>query len=430
MIRLTPDLAARLLGVSVFVQLTAWGANGDLLGLLGAVLNLLAAAAVLSLAQPGLAFYRRAWPVLLILATAIGWATAPELAVAAGWPADAARPVPDMAPAAALRAAGMIATLLAGAALGYRRGRLYVALDSYLICGALNLLLALVLREVSETHVASRFAGTLANANAAGAGFGFVAALALGRIQALSTAPADANGPGRLLGLVLCPLILFISLGACLITTSRSAGIATLAGLLAMLLLQTASYRKAGRSAQRSFLIVALGVIAVALVLTSGNLLARIPFAGADAVDRAALFRRCWDLAMARPWFGYGLGSYTPVNLQHLANADDAVRYAYINAAHNQLLQLALVGGLPFLGLHLLAGASILATAWRSRRSTAVDPMTVAAWTGLGILLGCSMIDIALTVPALTALAAGTLGLLWGRALRRADVSDESQIEA
>jgi hypothetical protein len=69
------------------------------------------------------------------------------------------------------------------------------------------------------------------------------------------------------------------------------------------------------------------------------------------------------------------------------------------------------------LGLGLaIPAATIVRVAWR----TEIDLPALSALLALALVAGAAMLDIALNVPAIAALAALLFGLCWGRALRTA----------
>jgi hypothetical protein len=137
---------------------------------------------------------------------------------------------------------------------------------------------------------------------------------------------------------------------------------------------------------------------------------------GPDSLYRAEIYARFWRIYLDSPLFGYGLNAFTDVNLTTLGSAKEARDFSYIHAAHNHILQLLLAGGWPFLLAHV--GAIGLIVKRTCEQSPFRDAGMFAIWLGLLIVLGCSMTDIALTVPAILSLIAAIGGHIWGRAIR------------
>jgi hypothetical protein len=101
----------------------------------------------------------------------------------------------------------------------------------------------------------------------------------------------------------------------------------------------------------------------------------------------------------ARPWLGYGMGAWRPVYPQ-FARFDLA---SVANEAHDDWLQWAAEGGIPFAGLMALLGISLVRPAVRS------------VW-GLGfpVVLLHSFVDYVLREPALAFLWFAVGGALCG----------------
>ena len=121
---------------------------------------------------------------------------------------------------------------------------------------------------------------------------------------------------------------------------------------------------------------------------------------------------------MGAPLFGYGLQSFSELNLHHLGGPLEATGFWYINSAHNKILGILIEGGWPYLGLLVLTVAVMGSNMLRYRRIERDDPLMRAIPLGLLLLLSCSMVDIALDVPALAALAVFLFAMMWGRSLR------------
>jgi len=216
------------------------------------------------------------------------------------------------------------------------------------------------------------------------------------------------------LGIFLIPMIL--------VTGSR-AGLAfgALAALLGWLL-----YIQQARPTRRS-----LATWKTASIGVGGTVMVAILFAFA-APERAASLQRLLDsglegdvrierfdllaqLAGAMLPYGSGFGTFDP--LYRIHEPVEALSPFYLNHAHNDLLELAITGGLPALAL-LLAG--LVWVAARSvknfRRWRAADTETAFARLAtliIGLLLVWSLVDYPLRTPILAmvfAIASGWLG--------------------
>jgi hypothetical protein len=146
---------------------------------------------------------------------------------------------------------------------------------------------------------------------------------------------------------------------------------ATLAGAMAacasragMLLLVLEAVRIAVLAAARrltsrrrlAWSAVQLAVLAAASVAAAGwrPLAARFGVHGPELLRREA-YRASLDMIRARPWDGYGLGTWSMVYPRY-ASFDSGL---FLNQAHNDWLQWAAEGGLPFLAI-LIAFAALL----------------------------------------------------------------------
>ena len=420
-------VAVALAAATPFVQMTMLGASSQFLQAFVPPMNFALCLILVILLRPDIAFWRRAAVVIGLLLAALSWAVTPELLQGLIPPDLAPRSSPDLLAANALRLLAGIAALVSGAIIGYRRGAVAAAAPWLLLFGALNLMLGLAARAVDPNHVwgfdksihQARFTGTLLNGNAAAVVFGLLALLAAGQALALFGRSRFGQSRSSWIGFALSGLASLLFLFAGVVTASRAGVVLTLAALL--LLLFTARSSHASRRIAWPWL-AALVLFVAAGAWVGGSLglllMERFSLPQADSFDRALIWRHYWRLAQAAPLFGYGLGSFTDANLAHLNTVKDAVFLSYIHAAHNHGLQLLLAGGWPFLVLHLAAGSLITARTVRNRRPD-FDPRARALWLGLLVVLGGSMVDIALTVPAIVTLCAVILGLLWGRAIRR-----------
>lgn len=422
--------AVIVLALNIFAQTTALGANDEFLQALAAAANIAVALLILILLPPSERFWRKSAVVFLLLGGGLLWACLPEIAHAYGFtsllpgPAPIRR-TPDLALLGVCRYFGGVAALLSGAMIGYHRGATRSAIDWLLIFGMLNLLIGLILRAMDPEHVWGmakpmhelRFTGTFQNANVAAAIFAFLAVLGLGRVLTLIRDGGFVRGGTMSAWLVARIIIVLAAFGACVIAASR-ASLALM--VLAMAALAYAWYAPDVPRGRRLFIAIIILIAVCALIWLSGAfdllIAERMGQMGVDSVYRGEIYARLWRLFLESPLYGFGLGSFSDMNIYYLDHAREARDFSYINAAHNQALQLMLAGGWPFLILQFLAGALIVRRA--VRRNVVKDPSQLAVWLALGVILGCAMIDIALTVPSVVTLASAVLGILWGRGLR------------
>ncbi|MEO7786415.1 MAG: O-antigen ligase family protein [Sphingomicrobium sp.] len=192
-----------------------------------------------------------------------------------------------------------------------------------------------------------------------------------------------------------------------------------LPGSIAMALGET---RRGSRfaSAHRLGPVLLAGVVLLVVLLalpseTIGQMRARFVF-GSDAridflPDILLLCRQYW------PW-GSGFGTFVPAyaGIEDL----DHMRVAYLNHAHNELLEWIIEGGLPATLLMTGAVGLFAARLWLVLSSTRSTSRKAMALTGGGILLllaAHSAIDYPLRTDALAAVAGVAIGLLFTPAL-------------
>jgi hypothetical protein len=423
--------AAALLAGILLAQVIAIGANGAFLAIGGDLLIFSGAILILVLTDPPSDYWKLSWPVLLLLGGTLLWASLP------GWPlARSAIPfvarahaewlTPDLSGYGFCRMLGALAFLSVGSWIGYRRGGLRLFLALLVTAGLIDLILGLALRQYDPLHVwgfdkgihTYRFTGTMLNANAAGSLFGVTAILALGLLQD-QLMNRVGQGVRSLLPAALA-IAVVASYGGCIITQARTA-LALTTGAFLVLILYHARSRRA--LLQRRNLI-GLGIVVGAMIgfalLVGGSTLQRFALLDRDGAERVAIWSHYWKLARLAPLFGYGPESFGMASMRSLAAPDEALRLWFVNSAHNEPISLVIEHGWPFLALLLWGMIAMLAPFFRAgkRHSAAA----VATFAALCLLVGESLVDIALDVPALSAYALALLGTLWGYSLR-AEVS-------
>lgn len=120
---------------------------------------------------------------------------------------------------------------------------------------------------------------------------------------------------------------------------------------------------------------------------------------GEVVTSRLTLYRDTWQMAEAKPWFGWGLESYAHVfrifNTQRAA--ETWVWIPFYAEAHNDWLQAVAEVGLVGTGLLLLQGLLLTRTAdWR--RSRSLIPRYLLA--GCGLLLAYAWLEFPFANPA------------------------------
>lgn len=145
-------------------------------------------------------------------------------------------------------------------------------------------------------------------------------------------------------------------------------------------------------------------------------------FGGEPAAElRALYFAPLVALAgQSLPW-GTGFGTFDPV--WRIQESQAMLDPQYLNHAHNDLIELAITGGLPALVLLAAALVWLGVAAWRALRPWRTDERrALFARTGLAalaVLLLWSLVDYPLRTPSLALLAAIATGWLGAGAQRR-----------
>lgn len=121
-----------------------------------------------------------------------------------------------------------------------------------------------------------------------------------------------------------------------------------------------------------------------------------------------------WDALMQRPWFGYGWLQIPQAQLA--ATLDHRPTFEYINAAHNQYLDLLLWNGMP-LGILIIGGLAWWAVL---RLRQCADGATFALWLALAFLGVHSLVEFPLQYAYFLLPA----GLIVGTIEARANAAD------
>lgn len=425
--------AAWLLAANVFLQVTALGADGALLGSVAATANCAVAAVLIIVARPPTRFFLAAAVPLLPIAAGILWAVWPELT---NMSAAAHHIAPDLVASDAARAIGNTALLLGAASLGHRRGLLRIAIEAMCAAAAVNLVIGLALRQIDSSTVwgidkqfmAGRFTGTMLNANAMGAVYGAVAVLAIaGALSTLFGESALRRPVAQTVSLYL--LLGGATLAAAGLTGSRTAFFAAAIGVAVLVAL---AWSRVEWSNPRRLLGWAAAALPLAILLAGGlAAMQRVQHLGVDAQDRVQLWTYYGALAAQAGPHGFGLGSFSAVNTAMLPIDSRASLLWYVNAAHNAVLQMIIEGGVPYallvvIGLAMIAYRIVAELFSAARRGRTLLVALIAALVGITLT---GLVDISLNVPAVATLAAALLGLGWGHSIRRGLESDQDAAE-
>jgi O-antigen ligase len=168
-----------------------------------------------------------------------------------------------------------------------------------------------------------------------------------------------------------------------------------------------------GRFGKSGF--ASVGVIGGILVMSQASMIGILRLVEKDPLAdfRSTIFATTWSATKAFWPAGSGFGSFVPV--YQMFETPGAIVDRYVNAAHNDWLQLLLEGGLPatILGLGLIIVFFI--ALWRTLKNNMVaDDFSSAVRAGLvvvALLAGHAILDFGLRTPALLSLLSLGFGL-------------------
>jgi len=419
LIRHKKRMLSVLLAFLLSAQVTALGGNGNFIAISFSIFYLIwAMACSVSLCPPA-SFWKSSVPILVCASIAICWVALPRCgydnslcwgsyAESDGYPFGYIVPL-----------IVMMILFVASAALGTGYGIINHAVGYIVVAGAINLAIGLSLRESNPNDIwgiprpvgGDRFSGTMLNANAAACLYGMHALLALGLFQDTERRKRTK----RPINGIVAGAIAFANAGACIVTGSRTALSLLIVGALVLIVRPLS-----GRHARRGWVMAGIfSIVTIATLSLAGEITTqRFLSLGGDAESRWTIWSHYWSIAGQAPLFGFGLGSFSDVNLHFLADEHEAAMFWYINDAHNLILRLLIEGGWPYLILLFVMAGWIFHDIHSERQGVFDRPSYRAIPAALAFALGCGMTDIALSVPAIVALCAVLSGLLWGRAVR------------
>lgn len=219
---------------------------------------------------------------------------------------------------------------------------------------------------------------------------------------------ARGDSKNRTLGLsILYALIVAIMIGLALTQSRAGLALGFVAGLSAILL---AWRRASARSSRRLVLLVLVanvlaflvafqfGFVAILQRVESGSVIEDIRWSVASITFRGAI---------ANLPFGTGFGTFVPI--YEMFAPLELLRFHYVNHAHNDWLELLLVGGIPavllVLGFFLWFIPTTVAV-WRKDRRSLDFSLARAASIGLVLVLLHSVVDYPLRTLAISTLFA------------------------
>lgn len=418
-------IGATILGMAPFLVITADGADHAFLGVIAATLNCIVGAVGVMFAGVSRQLLREATIPFGLLLAALLWATWPDLYASGLFvpPPFSTQPrlAPDLVASESARWIGNMALLTGALALGYRRGILRRATAILCLSAVLNLMLGLMLRQMDSHHVwgikkgilATRFTGTMLNANAMGIAYSATAVLSLGML--FIAARKNAGRSTQLLEMSLYGGAFAALMSACALTESRTA---LVAGLLASTVLTMVGLRGI-LTRQRVWVVAVIAVMLLSLAVSGIAIFRRLARLEGDIAMRTEIWSHFIGLAEKGGPFGFGLGSFAQVNMRYVPDTRMATDIWYVNAAHNIFLQNWIEGGWVAACLGLVALVWILVRTIANRsRGGSTGIIISAQILALGVILAGASVDVALNVPGIQALFVAILGLAWGRSVR------------
>ncbi len=203
------------------------------------------------------------------------------------------------------------------------------------------------------------------------------------------------------------PFLALVTMTAALILThSRGGFLATLAGVVVLIVLMHRRQPLLNRS-RGLFLCTGLGLLLLTFLVSSRFLLQRFDRSVGDLDGRFHAFDLSGSAVGDNPWLGFGYGTFAD---SFRLYRDEALR-EFFDKAHNSYLESVFELGWPaaaLLFLALLSLALICLRGMRQRRRDWVFPATAVAATALvGVH---ALIDFSLQLPAVAVTYAAILG--------------------
>jgi len=264
-------------------------------------------------------------------------------------------------------------------------------------------------------EIQGRFIGMIGNPNVTAALAAVFGVYSLYRISRLfSEAKSKSEGVIFALFAISC----VINLAILAVTGSRLPYLLSIPalfyGLKAILKIKRAKilYKMAVAS------IVVLAVFTIFYI--NGDVTAeRMHAISADWAGRVDFWTQVAGIAERSLWLGYGLGGFSDIYMHFLANPHLAAITWPINSAHNIIMQIIMVGGIPYLFTILAASLLIIFKIMMGLKRN--WNRLYGALIGMALIfLSYALIDIDLDMPVSVTLFLLLVGLLWGAAIRNA----------
>ena len=200
---------------------------------------------------------------------------------------------------------------------------------------------------------------------------------------------------------------LLLMVAALILTHSRGGFVASLCGVVTLLVLLDRRARR-GRASSRLLVVSALAVAAIAFYLTSEVLLDRINRTDITTEERLAVFANVNRAIGDNPALGFGYGTFADSFRLYDSN-ESAVHY---DRAHNTWLENAFELGLPAALALFLALGGLALTCWRGVSRRHRDWVFPATGVAASVLAGVhATVDFSLQLPAVAMLYAAIMGV-------------------
>lgn len=315
-----------------------------------------------------------------------------------------------------IKIAGLGCLFLVGYIQGARPNFARATLKLLLIAGAVYGFLSLLifLSDGRFSWQARRLHGGFLSANSAGTLFGALTLLGVSwLIQALKPLAPDQprQRPAALFVVAAPRAAVAILFTGCLLLTASRAAIVTTGGLMVVYLAWealTGGLRGRAGAAMAATWFAYVGV----LVAGAGAVaVTRFDKFAADLAERSQMFALHWDMFLASPLFGWGLGAFDKINQQIMTPASHDALWK-LGATHNVVLQwleeAGIVGAAPMF-LCLATVIALTCAGLRQRHESKSWIRALLLVDALVLIHGMS--DFALQVPALSGFWAFALGL-------------------
>jgi hypothetical protein len=229
------------------------------------------------------------------------------------------------------------------------------------------------------------------------------------------TSPLAAWLTGTHLALV---ATILVCLGGILMSGSRAGFVATVAGVLAVIVLMMRG-RPRRRGTVRRMIIIGT-VIALVVGLIAGGALLRkyASFRDIQSYDRFQIWSVSLDLLRRAPLVGWGMGAYGDAYTFNQPAGD----LIYNDRAHSTPYEALDEQGIP---VGLVTWLVLLVPWWVCLRGAAVNDrlryLVVGAFGVTAVATFHSLVDFSLQIPAISFIVSAMLGMGWARALARSD---------